>query len=67
MSIYIVYGINLWNCVESCDPKLENYLFGAAKLIKKVLILANVSILDMVLDLIQKQLFHFLMTDLIKM
>ena len=35
MSIYIVYGINLWNYVESCDPKLESYLFGAAKSIKK--------------------------------
>ena len=35
MSTYIVYGINLWNYVESCDPKLENYLFGAAKLIKR--------------------------------
>ena len=33
VNIY-VYKINLWNYVNSSDPKLGNSLFGAVKLVK---------------------------------
>ena len=35
VSICIVYGINLWNHVDSSDPTLGSSLFGAVKLVKK--------------------------------
>ena len=48
--VYNIYKINLWNYVDSRDPTVGNFLFGAAKLVK-MLILINTCILDMVLDL----------------
>ena len=34
VNLYIVYEINLWDCRYDDYPVLENYLFGAVKLIK---------------------------------
>ena len=34
VNINIVYEINLWNYVDSSDPRLGNSLFGAVKLVK---------------------------------
>ena len=34
VNIYIVYEINLWNCVDSSDPALGNSLSGAVELMK---------------------------------
>ena len=48
--VYNIYKINLWNYVDSRDPTVGDFLFGAAKLVK-MLILINTCILDMVLDL----------------
>ena len=67
VNIYIVYKINLWNCWYSDDPTLGNCLPGAVKLVKKMLILINTSILDMVLDLIWKELLDLLLLDLVEM
>ena len=61
VNIYIACKINLWNYVESSDPTLGNSLFGTIKLKKKTLILKNLSILEMVLDLIWKELLNFLL------
>ena len=52
---YIVYEINK-NFNISSYPALENCLFSAIKLTKH-LILISTNILDMVLDLIQKDFF----------
>ena len=67
VNIYIVYKINLWNYWYSDDPTLGNCLPGAVKLVKKMLILINTSILDMVLDLIWKELLDLLLLDLVEM
>ena len=58
VSIYIVYEINK-NVNMNSYLSLENYLFGAVKL-TKILILISRNILDMVLDLIEKDFFHLL-------
>ena len=58
VSIYIVYEINK-NVNMNSYISLENYLFGAVKL-TKILILISTNILDMVLDLIEKDFFHLL-------
>ena len=34
MNIYIVYEMNLWDCGYHDYPTLQNYLFGAVKLVK---------------------------------
>ena len=34
VNIYIVYEINLWNCVDNSDPALGNSLSGAVELMK---------------------------------
>ena len=52
VDIYIIYEINFWNYEDSSDPTLGNCLFGAFKLVKKMLILRNTNILDMVLGFI---------------
>ena len=66
VNLQIVYEMNFWNFVDSSDPTLENSL-SAVKLVKKMLISKNTSILDMILDLIWKELFHFVPVDLVKM
>ena len=58
VSIYIVYEINK-NVNMNSYLSLENYLFGTVKL-TKILILISTNILDMVLDLIEKDFFHLL-------
>ena len=35
VNIYNVYEISLWNYVDSSNPRLENSLFGAVKLVKE--------------------------------
>ena len=55
VNIYIVYEINnSYNIISS--PTLENCLFGAVSLTKKM-ILISTNILDMELDLIEKESF----------
>ena len=49
----------MWNYVGISNPTEENSLFGAAKLVK-MLILTKSRILDMVLDLTWKEHFHFI-------
>ena len=63
VNIYIVSEISKRFNISSY-PALENCLFGAVNLTKK-LILMSIKILDMVLDLIEKELFHLVM-DLVK-
>ena len=65
VKIYIVYEFGASGSNNS-DPKLKNYLFGAATLIK-MLILTNIGILVMEWDLIEDQVFHFEVADLVKM
>ena len=65
--ICIDYEVNLWNYVASSDPTIGKSLPDAFKLVKKTMTLVNTRILDMVLDLIQKEHFHFLLMDVIKM
>ena len=64
VNIYIVYKINK-NFKLDSYPMLGNCLFGAVKL-KNILILISTNILDMVLDLIEKDLFHLVM-NLVKL
>ena len=47
-------------------PTLDNCLFGAVSLKKKMLILISTNILDMVLDLIEKGSFHLVVKDLVE-
>ena len=65
VKIYIVYEFGASGSNNS-DPKLKNYLFGAATLIK-MLILTSMGILVMEWDLIEDQVFHFEVADLVKM
>ena len=67
VNICIVYEINLWNHTYSSDPTVRNCLFGAVKLVKKMLILINISVLDMVLDWIRKELLNFPLLDSVEM
>ena len=64
INIYIVY--NLYGFVTNSSATLENCLFGAVTLTKNMLLI-NTNILDMVLDLIQKELFHIQVEALIEM
>ena len=65
LNIYIIYEISVSDSNNSC-PTLENCLFGAVKL-TKILILISTNILDMVLDLIDVELFHFLLVNSVAM
>ena len=62
VKIYIVYEINKNDNATSSDPKLENRLFRAVTS-TKMSILTGGNILSMVLDLIEKEVFHFLELD----
>ena len=57
MNIYIVYEISLWDHGYDDYLRLENSLFGAVKLIK-MMILISTNILNMVLDVIDVELFR---------
>ena len=62
VNIYIVYEISK-NYNVSNYPTLENCLCGAVSL-AKLLILISINILDMVVDLIEKENFHLVVEDL---
>ena len=64
VNIYVVY--RLAPRTNNSDVTLENCLFGVVKL-TNMLTLINTNILYMVLDLIQKDLFHIQVEDLAKM
>ena len=66
VNIYIVYETKLWNYVDSSDPTLGNFLFGAIELVKDTGV-DKYKYLDMVLELIQKNFLHFLLVYLVKM
>ena len=66
VNIYIVDEINKTDNTTNSDPTLENCLFGAATLTKDADII-NINILAMELDLIEEELFHFQVVDLVKM
>ena len=61
VNIYIVYEIGFSDSNNNYST-LKNSLFGTIKLTKNADIL---DILDMVLGLIQDELFHFLLVDLV--
>ena len=68
VNIYIVYEINLWNYIDSSDPTLGNSLFGAVRLVKNAdFDKYKYSGYDIGFDKIRKELFHFLLVDLVKM
>ena len=66
VNIYIVYEISFSTRGYDDYPVLENYLFGAVKL-EKMLILISTNILDIVFHLIDVELCHLLMVDLAQM
>ena len=63
VNIYIVYELGA-SSSNNNDPTLKNCLFGTVTL--KMLIWKNISILVMKLDLIEDQVFHFQVVDLVK-
>ena len=63
-NIYIVY--RLTPKTNTSGVTLENCLFGAVKLTKNAELI-NINILDIVLDLIQKEVLHIQVEDLAKM
>ena len=64
INIYIVYELGFTSSNDS-DPTLKNCLFGAVTL-TKMQILNNMGILIMELDLIEEEVFHFQVADLVK-
>ena len=64
VNIYTIYKRS--SNSNNFDVTLENCLFGAVKMLK-MLILISTNIQDMVLDLVEKGLFYFLVVDLDKM
>ena len=60
VNIYVVFELR---ASSSDDPTLKISLFGAVSLTKN----ADIDILVMELDLIENQVFHFQMVDLVKM
>ena len=64
VNIYIVYELGASSSNDN-DPTLKNCLFRAVSLIK-MMILISIVILVMELDLIEDQVFHFLVVDLVK-
>ena len=65
VNIYIVYELGASSSNDS-DPTLNNCLFGAVTLTKNADI-ENVGIVVMQLNLIEEELFHFRVADLVKM
>ena len=63
VNIYIVYKLIL--TTKDCIVTLQNCLSGAVN--KKILILINTNILDMVLDLIQEEVLHVQVEDIAEM
>ena len=66
VNIYIVYEISK-NFKISIYSTLENSLFGAVSLTKKILILIIINILDMELDFIDMDFFLILVVELVEM
>ena len=66
VNIYIVYEISK-NFKISIYSTLENCLFGAVSLTKKILILIIINILDMELDFIDMDFFLILVVELVEM
>ena len=64
INIYIVYELGAYSSSDN-DPTLKNCLFGAVTLTKNTELI-NMGILVMELDLIEDQVFHFLVVDLVK-
>ena len=64
VNIYIVYELGA-STSSANDPTIKNCLFGAVTLTKNAG-LVNMDILVMELDLIEDQVFHFLVVDLVK-
>ena len=69
VNIYIVHKLSL--NFNNFDFALENCFFETVKLTKNsditnVLILQSANIQDIALDLMQKELFHFLVLELVK-
>ena len=64
VNIYIIYEINV-HTTNYNYPTLENCLFGAVTLTKNADI--DMDILDMELDLIEEEIFHFQVMDMVKM
>ena len=65
VNIYIVYELGASSSHDN-DPTLKNCLFAAVTLTKNADI-DNINILFMELDLIEDQVFHFQVLDLVKM
>ena len=65
VNIYIVYSLGASSSNYS-DPTIKNCLFGAVTL-TKTQILINMGILVMELGLIEEEVFHFQVADLVKM
>ena len=65
VNIYIVYELPASSSHDS-DPTVKNCLFGAV-ILTKMQTLKSINILVMVLELIEDQVFHFLVVDLVKM
>ena len=63
VNIYLVYELGASSSNVN-DPTLKNFLFGAVSLTKNTLI--NMDILVMELDLIEEEVFHFQVVDLVK-
>ena len=64
VNIYIVYELGAYSSNDN-DPTLKSCLFGAVTLTKNALI--NMDILVMELDLIEEEVFHFQVVDMVKM
>ena len=65
VNIYNVY--RLIPATKDSSVTLQNCLFGAVKLTKKMLILINTNILDMVLDFVQEEVLHIQVEDTVEM
>ena len=64
VNIYIVYELGASTSSDS-DPTIKNCLFGAVTLLK-MQTLINIDILVMELHLVEDQVFHFQVVDLVK-
>ena len=65
VNIYTVYRLS--PAIKDSSVTLQNCRFGAVKLTKKLLILININVLDMVLALIQKEVLHIQVEDMVEM